>query len=146
MMTDGDAGASTSGGEKVVHNGGCHCGGVRFRARAERRLVAWDCNCSICAMKRNVHFIVPEEDFELLRGGDLLNEYAFGEHVARHRFCRTCGVQSFFHPRSNPNGVGVTVGCVDDGTIDFVEVRPFDGRNWDYSYQTSNIAACSVAS
>ena len=48
--------------EKVIHRGGCHCGAVRFQVRAPRELVAWDCNCSICMMKRNTHFFVPQQD------------------------------------------------------------------------------------
>ena len=50
---------------KIDHHGGCHCGDVRWTVRAAASLVAWDCNCSVCAMKRNVHFIVPAADFSL---------------------------------------------------------------------------------
>ena len=32
-------------------------------------------------------------------------EYRFGTNTARHRFCATCGVQAFYIPRSNPDGV-----------------------------------------
>ena len=145
--THGWSDAPASGG-KVVYSGGCHCGAVRWRVRAERNLVAWDCNCSKCAMTRNVHFIVPRDDFELAHDAEEhLREYRFGQQVARHRFCGRCGVQSFYHPRSNPDGIGVTVACLDDPPPeDRVEVRRFDGRNWDDTYQTSNIGACSVAS
>jgi len=43
----------------VTHKGRCHCGSVRFECDAEPAIIGWDCNCSICAMRRNVHFIVP---------------------------------------------------------------------------------------
>ena len=78
----------------VEHAGGCHCKAVRFRVRAPRHLIAWDCNCSICHMKKNTHFIVPASDFFLDAGEENLSEYRFGTGVARHRFCRTCGVQA----------------------------------------------------
>ena len=47
----------------VEHAGGCHCKAVRFRVCAPPRPIAWDCNCSICHMKKNTHFIVPASDF-----------------------------------------------------------------------------------
>ena len=43
----------------VTHTGGCHCGAVRFAARAPSDLVVYDCNCSDCRMRRNAHFVVP---------------------------------------------------------------------------------------
>ena len=127
----------------VEHAGGCHCKAVRFRVRAPRHLIAWDCNCSICHMKKNTHFIVPASDFFLDEGEGNLSEYRFGTGVARHRFCRTCGVQAFYHPRSNPDGVAVTVHCLDPGTVSSVEVRKFDGTDWGASYAATGIAACS---
>ena len=127
----------------VEHAGGCHCKAVRFRVRAPRHLVTWDCNCSICHMKRNTHFIVPASDFFLDAGEDNLSEYRFGTGVARHRFCSKCGVQAFYHPRSNPDGVAVTVHCLDPGSVSSVEVRKFDGTDWAGSYAATGIAACS---
>ena len=129
--------------EVVEHAGGCHCKAVRFRVRAPRHLIAWDCNCSICHMKRNTHFIVPASDFFLDEGEDNLSEYRFGTGVARHRFCKICGVQAFYHPRSNPDGVAVTVHCLDPGTVASVEVRKFDGTDWGASYAATGNAACS---
>jgi len=128
---------------KIDHHGGCHCGDVRWTVRAAASLVAWDCNCSVCAMKRNVHFIVPAADFSLHTPAERLSEYNFGTGVARHLFCRRCGVQSFYHPRSNPDGVGVTLYCVDEGTIADVEIRKFDGQHWERSHAATGIAACS---
>ncbi len=52
-------------------------------------------------------------------------------------------MQSFYHPRSNPDGVGVTLYCVDEGTIADVEIRKFDGRHWERSHAATGIAACS---
>lgn len=85
----------------VQHSGGCHCGAVTFSFQAATSLIAWDCNCSICAMKRNVHVIVPAADFILLTGEDSLTEYRFNTRVAVHLFCRICGVQAFYRPRSS---------------------------------------------
>ena len=95
-----------------LYEGGCHCGEVVFKVRAPKKLVVWKCNCSICNMKRNYHFIVPEMNFELLRGQEALNEYTFNTKRAKHLFCSKCGVQSFYRPRSNPDGVAITFSCL----------------------------------
>jgi len=129
----------------VTHTGGCHCGAVRFQVRAPARLTAWDCNCTVCAMKRNTHFVVPAEAFTLLSGEAQLTEYRWGTGVARHRFCASCGVQAFYHPRSNPDGVAVTIHCIDAGTVEAVTVCSFDGLNWEAAFAASGIAAHSVA-
>ena len=63
--------------------GGCHCGGVRFRVTSAKRRID-DCNCSICRKKAFLHWIVPRPEFEQLRGDELLGEYRFGTGVARH--------------------------------------------------------------
>ena len=62
-------------------------------------------------MKKNVHTIVPTGRFHLLKGADKLTVYEFGTMTAVHKFCRICGVQSFYHPRSNPDGIAVTIAC-----------------------------------
>ena len=130
-----------------THSGGCHCRAIRFTVRAPSKLVAWDCNCSICLMKRNTHFIVPAADFSLAPGSaERLSTYTFGTHTAKHLFCATCGVVSFYRPRSNPDGVAVTVHCLDAGTVDGVEVKRFDGAQWEAAYAGSNIAACTASS
>ena len=63
----------------------------------------------MCIMKKNVHTIIPARRFHLLKGADNLTVYQFGTMTAVHKFCRICGVQSFYHPRSNPDGIAVTI-------------------------------------
>lgn len=115
----------------VTHRGGCHCGRVRFEADAPARPEVLDCNCSICRKTGYLHLIVPQERFRLLAGADALTEYRFGTGAARHLFCGTCGVKSFYRPRSHPDGVSVNARCLDDGTLAGMDVTPFDGRNWE---------------
>ena len=93
--------------------GRCHCERVRFSVLAPAHLVCFECNCSVCKMKRNTHFIVPRANFRLLSGEEDLTTYTFGTHTAKHRFCKHCGVQSFYHPRSNPDGIAVTIWCLE---------------------------------
>ena len=116
--------------------GGCHCGGVRFRAQI-RSTAALSCNCSICEMTGFVHHIVEAADFELLDGGELLSTYRFGTREAKHTFCSRCGVKAFYTPRSHPNGVSVSVRCFDSEQLrKSFDIEPFDGRNWEQNIES----------
>src|SRR5579872_1758689 len=94
--------------------GGCHCGAVRFEAALPPRPEAQACNCSICAMTGFIHLIVPAARFRLLSGADELVSYRFNTGTAEHLFCRTCGLKSFYRPRSNPDGWSVNARCLDE--------------------------------
>ncbi|HEX2139379.1 MAG TPA: GFA family protein, partial [Woeseiaceae bacterium] len=88
----------------TTHTGGCHCGRVRFEVTAPADLEVNECNCSICRMSGYLHLIVRASDFRLLQGQSDLVSYTFNSGVAKHLFCRHCGVKPFYVPRSNPNG------------------------------------------
>ena len=113
--------------------GGCHCGAVRFAAELPDEVELLDCNCSICSLTGFLHLIVPHERFELLRGGDALTSYRFGTGAAEHLFCRTCGVKSFYQPRSHPAAWSVNYRAIEAPAGLSVTTRSFDGRNWEKS-------------
>lgn len=115
----------------VTHVGGCHCEAVRFEVDLTPAFEVEDCNCSICAMSGNIHVIVPAKRFRLLKGQEALTEYTFNSGAAKHRFCKTCGVKSFYIPRSNPDGYAVTYRCLDNWMELDVTINPFDGQNWE---------------
>lgn len=128
----------------IVHSGGCHCRKVRWRVRVPNSVVAWNCNCSDCSMRANVHFIAPSKMFELQADSEeFLTTYTFGTHTAKHTFCKVCGITSFYIPRSNPDGIAIAFRCVDPGTLSHVEIKQYDGRNWESSYGQTEIASCS---
>ncbi|XP_045343458.1 centromere protein V isoform X2 [Leopardus geoffroyi] len=139
----------------VKHTGGCHCGAVRFEVWASADLHIFDCNCSICKKKQNRHFIVPASRFKLLKGAESITTYTFNTHKAQHTFCKRCGVQSFYTPRSNPGGFapicsssvpwgglpacltqerlseGIAPHCLDEGTVRSVVIEEFNGTDWE---------------
>lgn len=115
----------------LTHSGGCHCGRVRFEVLAAAKLEVADCNCSICSKQGYLHLIVPADRFKLLSGRDALTTYSFNTRVAQHFFCSTCGVKSFYIPRSHPDGVSVNARCIDSDTIESMSVEPFNGREWE---------------
>jgi hypothetical protein len=122
-------------GLPLVVTGGCHCGAVRFRATL-RSFDLSECNCSLCAKKGYLHVIVPGADFELLTSEDRYSTYQFNTRVARHHFCKTCGVHSFYVPRSHPDGFSLNGRCLDDVDLAWFDRESFDGRNWEASIHT----------
>ena len=115
---------------RIDYLGGCHCGAVRFSIKAPSELKVFDCNCSICRMTGYQHLIVSADDFTLLKGEEALSEYRFNSGIARHLFCRKCGIKSFYVPRSHPDGFSVNLCCLDPGQVGEVSHQTFDGANW----------------
>ena len=119
----------------MIYKGGCHCGAVVFEVEAAERIECAECNCSICAMSGNLHLIVPKSRFRLVRGESELTTYTFNTGVARHLFCKTCGIKAFYIPRSNPDGYSVNVGCLEPSPREIV-IEKFDGQNWEQHAHT----------
>jgi hypothetical protein len=114
----------------MLYKGSCHCGAVEFEIEAPEEVVCEYCNCSICAKSDYLHLIIPKAKFTLLQGETSLTTYTFNTGVAQHRFCKVCGIKSFYIPRSNPDGVDVNVHCLEPQPKK-VSVEQFDGVNWE---------------
>jgi len=126
----------------VTHRGGCHCGQIRFEVLAPAEINASECNCSICSKSGFLHLIIPKSRFKLLQGSEHLSTYTFNTGVAKHLFCKICGVKSFYVPRSNPDGYSVNVRCLDPSTVKRIKVSQFDGQNWEqHAAQLSHLSS-----
>ena len=84
----------------MLYRGSCHCGAVAFEVEAPEKLEAENCNCSICSKAGFLHLIVPRSRFTLLCGQDSLVTYTFNTGVAKHYFCKVCGIKPFYVPVS----------------------------------------------
>ena len=115
-----------------TYEGGCHCGRVRFRVTGDLANVV-DCNCSMCTKKGILHMIVAPEAFELISGREELTTYRFNSGIARHTFCRHCGIHPFYVPRSDPNKIDVNVRCLEGVDLSKLKPEPFDGQHWEES-------------
>jgi hypothetical protein len=113
-----------------IYEGGCHCGAVRFQVCLEAR-EAIACNCSICHKKGFLHLIVEPENFKLLQGSESLSTYTFNTGVAKHTFCRICGIHPFYRPRSHPHAFDVNIRCLDGDVLSAFKIIAFDGANWE---------------
>ena len=114
----------------MIYTGSCHCGAVQFEVEAPAEVVCQECNCSICSKSGYLHLIVPRSKFRLLKGEEFLTTYTFDSGEAKHKFCKACGIKSFYIPRSNPDGFDVNVRCLEPQPR-HIEIEFFDGRNWE---------------
>jgi hypothetical protein len=75
--------------------------------------------------------MVPHAGFRLLRDAAALTSYRFGTGAANHLFCATCGIKSFYQPRSHPDAWSVNWNALDDVSGLKATVTAFDGRDWE---------------
>jgi hypothetical protein len=114
----------------MKYQGSCHCGGIQFEVEAPDDLQVEECNCSICAKSGFLHLIVPKSKFRLLSAEEHISTYTFNTGVAKHMFCRICGIKPFYIPRSNPDGYDINVRCLDTKPRS-ITIEQFDGQNWE---------------
>eukprot|EP00960_Hanusia_phi_P054473 762669-Hanusia_phi.AAC.1 len=132
-----------STGEEDMKHGGANLS----KTTKKKKIVCYDCNCTVCYMRRNTHFVVPLSRFRIIQGEECLTTYRYNTQVAKHTFCSTCGISCFYYPRSNPDGVAITLWCLDrriveDDEFD-VEIRNFDGLHWEDNIEKSGISEMS---
>jgi len=106
--------------------GSCHCKAVTFAVEAPADLEVDYCNCSICSKAGFLHLIFPLSKFTLLSGKESLTTYTFNTGVAKHTYCKVCGMKPFYTPRSNPDGIDINVNCL-DSKPNSVKIIEFDG-------------------
>ena len=116
-------------GEQRLHNAACHCGVVRFRVRLSDEFnTIRRCSCSYCRMRGAIAVSVQVGDIEFMAGEENLTVYQFNTGIAKHYFCKTCGIYTHHQRRSNPNQLGINVACIEAiSPFDFLEVPVMDG-------------------
>lgn len=119
----------------MLYKGSCHCQAITFTVETPEIIEAERCNCSICSKSGFLHLIIPLTRFHLLSGRESLTTYSFNTGVAKHTFCRVCGVKPFYTPRSNPDGIDINVNCLDTLPA-LINITEFDGKNWEQNAHT----------
>lgn len=95
--------------------GGCLCGGVRFRL-AGKLGPAGFCHCKQCQRASGSAFAANAparaKYFEIIRGMDLLSEYESSPGKFR-AFCRRCGAPIYSRRASEPDVRSIRLGTLD---------------------------------
>jgi hypothetical protein len=106
--------------------GSCHCGAVRFQVDAPIAELT-TCDCSLCVKRNAVMAKVSEENLAVLEGAAMLTLYEWNTRVAKHYFCRRCGIYVFHRKRSAPDHFGINVFCLTGFDAASVPVRATEG-------------------
>ena len=131
---------------KKKYSGSCHCGAVAFECEADLETGTSKCNCSMCRKGRFWNALVPEAEFKLIRGAEMLTDYQFGDKRIHHLFCRRCGIKPFGRMHLDVTFQGeklsgeyyaVNVACLDNATDEELSAASVcfdDGRNDDWGH------------
>ncbi|MGI9316051.1 MAG: GFA family protein [bacterium] len=113
-----------------MKQGRCHSGVVDFRVVIENGLEnIRRCNYSLCSRKGAFMASVPLSGLDVVRGEDSFSRYQWNTGVAKHYFCKTCGIYMHHQRRSNPEEFGFNVACIDNVDIEsFVDFPMGNGR------------------
>ena len=102
----------------MIHNLKCHCGAVELEVNSDIDIIK-QCNCSICKRKNAKMAMVSKESLSIIKGEEYLTSYQFNTMIAKHFFCKVCGIYTHHNRRSDPNGAAINIGCIDN-------INPFD--------------------
>ena len=98
----------------MVRSGQCHCGAVAFEVELENGLGEIKrCNCSLCRRKGAIMGFVSTDQLKVVKGEDALSLYQWNTGVAKHYFCKVCGIYTHHQRRMNASQFGFNVACLD---------------------------------
>ena len=100
--------------------GKCHCGKIKFQLSCNLTDLK-RCNCSHCRRKGFVMTTAKLDQFKLISGEENLKIYQWNSKIAKHYFCKKCGVNTHHQRRSKPDEYGVNVGCLEGFNMDWIE-------------------------
>ncbi|MFM1895267.1 MAG: hypothetical protein RLZZ385_341 [Pseudomonadota bacterium] len=114
-----------------TYTGSCHCGAISFEFSGPEIASGLRCNCSICRRKgaTMTDYVVGPKDIRIKVAGDALGTYVFGTGLAKHHFCRTCGIYTFHQTRRQPGFYRINTGCLDGVDSPNLPFKVYDGAS-----------------
>lgn len=73
---------------------------------------------------------VDEDKLQIDAQAEDLGLYQFDSKVAKHYFCKRCGVYTHHETARYPGKFRVNLGCIDEIDPLALDFDVFDGRNW----------------
>ncbi|WP_116138479.1 GFA family protein [Trinickia diaoshuihuensis] len=112
-----------------VWKGSCHCGTVRFEVRTPLS-PANRCNCSLCRRKGVLMTPpLPAADLTVVAGREALTLYQFNSGVAKHYFCKHCGIHPFHQTLRDSKLWRVNINCLEGVDPHALEYSVLDGAS-----------------
>jgi hypothetical protein len=113
------------------HEGSCHCGAIRFAYDGDEITTGLRCNCSICSRKGAMMSpqAILEDKLNVEATPADLGLYQFDTNIAKHYFCRRCGIYTHNETARKPGHYRVNLGCIEDLDTSGFDVTVFDGKN-----------------
>ena len=112
------------------YTGSCHCGAVAYSVEVDTDQ-ALKCNCSICTKLGAVWAFAPKAKFNLNKGAGKQGDYLFNKKMLHHRFCTTCGIESYAEGKGQDGSeqVGINLRCVQGIDVSKLNPKQVDGRS-----------------
>ena len=114
-----------------TYQGACHCGAVSFSFKHKEIENGLRCNCSICRRKGAVmsEFVISPDEIDIKVDNGELGVYQFDTKIAKHYFCKTCGIYPFHETMRKPGYYRVNLGCIDEINTIEIKIDVFDGQS-----------------
>lgn len=114
-----------------LHRATCHCGSVVLELELPNGVEnPRRCNCSICGRRGAITSSISIEKLHIIQGGSFLTLYEFNTRVAKHYFCRMCGIYTHHRRRSDPSVYEYNVACLEGVDVFALgDVPTVDGKN-----------------
>ena len=74
-------------------------------------------------------FTIEPDKFTINSLENSLGLYQFDTKIAKHYFCKVCGIYPFHQSSIKPDYFRINLGCVDELDVDGIPVDLFDGKN-----------------
>ena len=115
----------------TLHRLSCHCGKVELELALPNGIEKpRRCDCSMCRRRGAIVASVPLNGIRIVQGEDVLKQYQFNTHTAKHFFCGECGIYTHHQRRSDPSEYGYNVGCLEGvNPYDVGAIEVMDGVN-----------------
>jgi len=112
-----------------AYTGSCHCGAVSFSFKHKEISEGLRCNCSICIRKGALmtSFVLAANEITINVLNDSLATYEFSSGIAKHHFCRHCGIYTFHQTLRKPGHYRMNIGCIEGIDPFSLRTEVFDG-------------------
>ncbi|ALR94910.1 GFA family protein [Vibrio alginolyticus] len=114
-----------------LHRLSCHCGKVELELALPNGIEKpRRCDCSMCRRRGAIVASVPLNGIRIVQGEEVLKQYQFNTHTAKHFFCGECGIYTHHQRRSDPSEYGYNVGCLEGvNPYELGAIEVMDGVN-----------------